>query len=118
MLDINEGIRFEECIKDLLKRTKMSITFYEDIPDRNCLVPIYNSWGETKRAIDSNIITINTYQMGLLNSELWEKGYRIYVVDENGRYEIKIGEDNERTSREIRFAHNLFKMWQNGEFNL
>lgn len=118
MLDVNEGIKFEENIKELLSRSKKSITFYTDSPDRNCLVACYKFWDETKRAIDGGVLEINTSQMGLLSSELWELGYRIFVVDECGKYEIKLGGENERTEREIRFPHSLFKMWQNGEFNL
>lgn len=76
------------------------------------------SWQATERAINNREMNINTTQMGLLDARLWEFGYRIFVVDEYGKYEIKIGADNERTSREIRSVHNLFQMWKNGEFDL
>ena len=76
------------------------------------------SWPATKYAIEHKEPIINTTQMGLLSAELWEKGYRIFVIDKDGKYEIKVGENNERTRREIRPTHALFKMWESGEFDL
>ena len=76
------------------------------------------SWRATEYAINNKKPNIITTQMGLLDARLWEIGYRIFVVDNYGKYEIKIGADNERTSREIRPVHNLFQMWKSGEFDL
>ena len=59
---------------------------------------------------------ILTTQMCFLQTDWLELGYRIFVHDNTGDYEIKLGGDNERTRREIRISHNLFKMWHNGEF--
>lgn len=36
---------------------------------------------------------------------------------ENKFYEIILGSGNERTNREIKMGHNLFKMWKSGEFD-
>lgn len=57
-----------------------------------------------------------TTQMSFLSTEWFEKGFRIFVHDSTGCFEIKLGSDNERTKREIRKGHDLFKMWKNGEF--
>lgn len=59
-----------------------------------------------------------TMQMSFLSTEWFDLGYRIFVHDDTGMFEIVLGEGNERTSRHIRRAHNLFRMWENGEFGL
>ena len=63
---------------------------------------------------------IHTTQMCLLNTTLLVKGFRIFVYDnpsnEKDRYEIKLGRDNERTSRDLKVCHNLYKLWANDEF--
>lgn len=55
-------------------------------------------------------------QMCFLDTAWLVYGFRIFVHDKTGQYEIKLGSSNERTHRDIRAAHNLFKMWSNGEF--
>lgn len=75
----------------------------------------YHDYYETLDAIETQNIVITT-QMCLLTTELFEKGFQVFVWDKSGAYEIKLGSDNERTTRDIRIAHNLFKLWQSGEF--
>ena len=92
---------------------KKAIHFYEYEPD----IPIFHCWKTAQKQIEINKSTIHTTQMGLLHTKLFEFGYRIFIhelVDES--YEIVLGKDNERTNREIKMEHNLFKMWQSGEF--
>jgi hypothetical protein len=55
-------------------------------------------------------------QMCFLDTDWLVYGFRIFMHDETGQYEIKLGPGNERTGREIKAAHNLFKMWRNGCF--
>ena len=59
-----------------------------------------------------------TTQMCFLSTEWLEYGYRVFVHDKSGQFEIKLGPDNERTDREIRIAHDIFKIWRNGGFDI
>ena len=93
------------------------IHFYEDT-DYIHTDNYYKSWNGTREAYRSNEKVIHTTQMGFLDTCLFELGYRVFIHDDiDSSYEIKLGTDNERTERDIRPAHNLFKMWLNGEFN-
>ena len=65
---------------------------------------------------DPRDIICTTTQMSFLSTEWFERGFRIFVHDCTGTFEIVLGEGNERTTREIRYAHNLFRLWENGEF--
>lgn len=59
---------------------------------------------------------ICTIQMCYLDTRWFEEGYRIFVHDSTGTFEIALGDGNTRTTRHIRCAHNLFRLWTNGEF--
>jgi len=61
---------------------------------------------------------IATTQMCYLDTRWLEEGYRIFVHDHTGMFEIVLGEGNERTNREIRYANSLFNLWRGGEFGL
>ncbi|MBQ7621102.1 MAG: hypothetical protein IJV47_02455 [Candidatus Methanomethylophilaceae archaeon] len=61
---------------------------------------------------------IATIQMCYLDTRWFEEGFRIFVHDHTGTFEIVLGEGNERTDRYIRYAHCLYRMWLNGEFEL
>lgn len=58
-----------------------------------------------------------TTQMCFIDTEWFDYGFRIFVHDNTGTFEIKLGPGNERTHRYIRMMHNLFRMWKNGEFS-
>lgn len=89
------------------------IHFYEY--DKEELV--FHSWNTTKNQIRIGESTIHTTQMGLLDTELIDLGYRIFIHEsETEFYEISLGGNNKRTDKAIRPAHNLFKMWQAGAF--
>lgn len=79
--------------------------------------PVFHSWNTTQNQIMVGESIIHTTQMGLLNTELIELGYRIFIHEsETECYEIVLGDNNERTFKAIRTMHNLFKMWQGGAF--
>lgn len=58
-----------------------------------------------------------TIQMCFLDTDWLVYGYRVFVHDSTGSFEIKLGDENERTTRFIRPEHILFKMWKNGGFS-
>ena len=83
--------------------------------DSTCLYLV--GWENTLYAINAGDTIIHTLQMGLLtiSSKLFDAGYRIFIHDDHGEFELTLG-DCARTNREIRYAHNHFKMWISGEF--
>jgi len=79
---------------------------------------IYNGYCESLAAINNNIELIYTTQMCLLSTKLFTQGYEVYIKNYNeDMYEVKLGL-NKRTDREIKMAHNIFKLWKSGEFEL
>lgn len=90
-----------------------AIHFYEYEPN----ISVFHSWNATENQIKIGKSTIHTTQMGLLHQGLFKIGYRIFIHEsDNESYEIILGCENERTNREIKLGHNIFKMWQTGEF--
>lgn len=96
----------------------MEIHFYERSLDIPADIPYCVCWKRTEEAINNSESYIVTTQMGLLSTELLKKGYRVFVhPTREDKYEIRLGE-NECTDKEIRVAHNLFKMWEAGAFSV
>lgn len=100
----------------LQEKGEKEIHFYYDLentPDFGTFI----DWKETEEAILRGDMVIHTTQMGLLtiSSKLFDAGYRIFIWDDHGEFELTLG-NCARTNREIRYAHNHFKMWVSGEF--
>ncbi|MBQ7673226.1 MAG: hypothetical protein IJT36_01680 [Alphaproteobacteria bacterium] len=94
----------------------MEIHFWTDCNNNGIAI---NSYREAAyHIIHKTHKVLHTTQMCFLSTALFQFGYRVFVHDKKGEdiYEIKLGE-NERTSRIIRPEHNLFQLWQAGEFD-
>lgn len=80
----------------------------------------YNTMERFRKAMDEvdGDIAIATIQMSFLSTEWLAYGYQVFVHDNTGMFEIVLGGNNERTSREIRLGHSLFRLWAGGEFGL
>jgi len=80
----------------------------------------YNNYYDTLDAIEREEPFIETSQMGILSFDLETVfGYNIYIHEgEEDFYLISCDEDRqcERTYRNLKHAHNLFKMWMANEF--
>lgn len=92
------------------------IHFYES--ENYNLDTLCHTWEETEWAFKRQDLCIRTTQMGFLSfsTRLFDSGYRIFVHEKDETYEIKLGGKNERTNRELKITHNIFKMWLSGEF--
>ncbi len=80
--------------------------------DQKCL----HGWKETEDAVASDVEEIHTTQMGLMSLLLiLYKNFRLFVHNVGQPVlEVHIEADNTWTSKEIRPAHNIFKMWEGG----
>jgi hypothetical protein len=76
---------------------------------------IHHGYYATLWCIEEGFEKISTTQVILCTTKLFELGYRIFVHDLKGIYEIKLGK-NDCTNREIKMSHNLPKLILNGEF--
>ena len=104
-------------VRVLAKPKIMEIHFYESEFSVPSGEECHHGWVETEQAIQEQEPYIVTTQMGFLSTNLFEKGYRIFVHPmEDRRYEIRLGR-NACTDRQIVMKNNLFRLWSSGEFS-
>ena len=101
-------------LKEIAKQNKKQIHFYfGPYPDG-----AVNSYFLTKDTIEAGIKNIHTTQIVLCTTDLFRKGYRIFIHPLQGNaFEIKLGDNSPYTDKEIRMGHNLYKMLIAGTFD-
>ena len=91
--------------------------------ERHWAVPNWKlTYKEVEEAIENEESEIHAFTMSELYGALLDKGYRIFVYfrNKNGfidRFEITLG-DCDRTTREIKRAHNIWHLLISGGFDL
>lgn len=96
------------------------IHFYEDSVSIAPLIvekvyPIEYTYASTKHDIETDYKVIHTTSMANMSTALWDKGYDVYL-HKNGEV-IKIQPKMPELERELRPAHNIFKIWRAGGFD-
>ena len=80
-------------------------------------VVIFDNYNAIKQVIAIGEPVITTNQMSFLSTTLFELGYDVFIHDDKySCYQIKLGDNKSLTDRFITSSHNLFKLWQGGEF--
>lgn len=104
-------------LKEITERNEKQIHFYFDnqYPEDETL----HTYKITKLLIEVESERIDTTQIVLCTTDLFRKGYRIFIHPTEGdMFEIKLGDNSPYTDREIRMSHNLYKMLIAGTFNI
>lgn len=97
------------------------ITFYESIDDFLRVKEsagvnsfVHRSRYVTQLSIKDGIEDIHTVDLSSLSFDLLDSGYRIFLKQKNKRcIELKVG-NNDWTNKEIRYAHNLLRLFIGG----
>ena len=92
------------------------IHFYKDNYELQNCEGFLVTHNETIEAIQADEELINTSAISALDFEwLLDKGYRIWLHENNRNFEIKLG-NVVATEKEIRKGHNIMKLWIGGTF--
>lgn len=91
----------------------------------NCSSPcIIHSFAETMEKIkeadrEDTDCLISTSQIAVLEfaGRMLDEGWAVYVTDDTGTYQIKLGWENKCTNRRITPESNLLRLWHAGEFS-
>jgi len=79
---------------------------------------VYHGYYNSCYALFCHEEKIFTTQIALLDTKLFNKGYKIFIREYDGStFEIKLGCNNTRTNKEIKESHNLQKLLLSGIFS-
>jgi len=79
---------------------------------------ILHSYFVTNDVINAGAEIIHTTQVICCTTELFRKGYRVFIHPLSGNvFEVKLGDNTPYTSKEIRMGHNLYKLLIAGTFD-
>jgi hypothetical protein len=77
-----------------------------------------HSYCNTYDAIKEQLPRIDTTQVLLCSTSLFDEGYKIYIHPCFGEpFEVKLGEDEEHCNRPIKKGHNLWRLLLTGEWD-
>lgn len=105
-------------LKEIAEQNKPQIHFYFGGPNGQYPDGTVHTYRTTKLLIELESERIDTTQIVLCTTDLFRKGYRIFIHPTKGNmFEIKLGDNSPYTDKEIRMEHNLYKMLIAGTFN-
>ncbi len=104
--------------KEMTKQNEKQIHFYFGGTDGRYSDGAVHTYKLTKLLIELESERIDTTQIILCKTDLFRKGYKIFIHPVEGNaFEIKLGDNSPYTDKEIRMGHNLYKMLIAGTFN-
>lgn len=92
------------------------ITFYINRPKNGFPTGIALDYTRTKQLLEQGCKNIATTQMCFLQTNLLQKGYRVFLFQTGKMSEIRLGESI-NGSRPVKMEHNLFHLFEAGEFS-
>lgn len=106
-------------LKEITEQNKKQIHFYFGGPvDGTYPDGAVHTYRLSALLIELESERIDTTQIVLCTTDLFKKGYRIFIHPVKGpMFEIKLGDNSPYTDKEIRMGHNLYKMLIAGTFN-
>ena len=106
-------------LKEITEQNKPQIHFYFGGPNNQYPDGTVHTYKLTELLIEVESELIVTTQILLCTTDLFRKGYRIFIHPVEGNpFEIKLGDNSPYTNKEIRMGHNLYKMLISGTFDI